>query len=79
MIPFDGVVYQIYPRSFRDTTGNGVGDLAGWLVRGRSWRGRERHGEEQRDQRSQDESAAGCRRGAHHAWEDTQTLRSSRR
>ncbi len=27
--PFDGVVYQIYPRSFRDTTGNGVGDLAG--------------------------------------------------
>jgi alpha-glucosidase len=27
--PFDGVVYQIYPRSFRDTTGNGVGDLTG--------------------------------------------------
>lgn len=26
---FDGVVYQIYPRSFRDTSGNGVGDLAG--------------------------------------------------
>jgi alpha-glucosidase len=24
-----GVVYQIYPRSFCDTTGNGVGDLAG--------------------------------------------------
>ena len=23
------VIYQIYPRSFRDTTGNGVGDLAG--------------------------------------------------
>jgi alpha-glucosidase len=24
-----GVIYQIYPRSFRDTTGNGIGDLAG--------------------------------------------------
>jgi glycosidase len=23
------VVYQIYPRSFRDTSGNGVGDLRG--------------------------------------------------
>ena len=26
---FGGVVYQIYPRSFRDTSGNGIGDLAG--------------------------------------------------
>src|SRR5262245_46197018 len=26
-----GVVYQIYPRSFRDTNGDGVGDLAGVL------------------------------------------------
>ena len=25
----EGVIYQIYPRSYRDTTGNGVGDLAG--------------------------------------------------
>lgn len=25
----EGVVYQIYPRSFQDTTGNGVGDLKG--------------------------------------------------
>lgn len=24
-----GVIYQIYPRSFRDTTGNGIGDLGG--------------------------------------------------
>jgi alpha-glucosidase len=28
-----GVIYQIYPRSFQDTTGNGVGDLAGILAR----------------------------------------------
>ncbi|MFZ5915990.1 MAG: alpha-amylase family glycosyl hydrolase [Chloroflexota bacterium] len=28
-----GVIYQIYPRSFQDTTGNGVGDLAGIIHR----------------------------------------------
>ncbi|NLF12893.1 MAG: DUF3459 domain-containing protein [Anaerolineaceae bacterium] len=28
-----GVIYQIYPRSFQDSTGNGVGDLQGILQR----------------------------------------------
>jgi hypothetical protein len=28
-----GIVYQIYPRSFQDTTHNGVGDLAGIIAR----------------------------------------------
>ena len=29
----EGVVYQIYPRSFQDTTGNGIGDLQGIIKR----------------------------------------------
>jgi len=29
----EGIVYQIYPRSFQDTSGNGIGDLQGILKR----------------------------------------------
>ena len=29
----EGVIYQVYPRSFRDTSGNGVGDLPGIIER----------------------------------------------
>ena len=28
-----GVIYQIYPRSFKDTTGNGIGDLRGIITK----------------------------------------------
>lgn len=27
------VVYQVYPKSFQDTTGNGIGDLQGIISR----------------------------------------------
>lgn len=29
----DAVVYQIYPRSFQDTNGDGIGDLRGIIAR----------------------------------------------
>ena len=29
----EGIVYQIYPRSFQDTSGNGIGDLRGVINR----------------------------------------------
>ena len=29
----DGVIYQIYPRSFQDSNSDGVGDLGGILAR----------------------------------------------
>ncbi|MFS4493992.1 glycoside hydrolase family 13 protein [Maribacter sp. 2308TA10-17] len=29
----EGIVYQIYPRSFQDTTGNGIGDIKGVIQR----------------------------------------------
>ena len=29
----DGVLYQVYPRSFADTNGDGIGDLRGVIER----------------------------------------------
>ena len=29
----NGVIYQIYPKSFQDTTGSGTGDLRGVIQR----------------------------------------------
>ena len=31
----NGVIYQIYPKSFQDTTGSGTGDLRGVIQRDR--------------------------------------------
>ena len=29
----DGIIYQVYPRSFQDTNGDGIGDLRGVIER----------------------------------------------